>query len=623
MILFLDNAESILDPQGTDAQEIYGVVEELSRFGNICLCITSRISTIPSCHETLDIPTLSMDAARDTFYCVHKNGERSDLIDRILGQLDFHPLSVALLGTTAHHNTWNNNRLAREWDTHRTQMLRADHNESLAATIELSLASPMFRELGPDARDLLGVVAFFPQGVDEVNLDWLFPTRTTLKRLFSVASDRKSTFDKFCTLSLTYRSNGLVTMLAPLRDYLCPKDPRSSPLLPTIKKRYFRRLSVFINPDKPDFEKGRWITSEDMNIEHLLDVFTTIDANSGEVWATCAYFMQHLCWHKRRLVTLGPKIEGLPDGHPSKPQCLFDLSRLVGLVGNHVEAKRLLTHTLVLWRERGNNFQVAEMLRFLSIANRMLGLHEEAIQQTKEALGIYGQLNSILGQVWSLQQLAWLLHQDGLLDAAEEAASQTINLCGGEDQFVVCDCYRILGRISYSRGETRKAIDHFEAALRIASPSSWHDQLFWNHYDLAELFFKEGRFDDAHASAERATSHAINDPYRLGRAMQLRASFWYQQRRFEEAKSEALRAANVYERFGATRELGNCRSLLCDIEEGMREPATSGKLPETLTLSMRVKSLFSVCGPGHHPASSFVRTLPRAAQPAPGQRPDS
>ena len=182
----------------------------------------------------------------------------------------------------------------------------------MAATIELSLASPTFRELGFDARDLLGVIAFFPQGVDEKNLDWLFPA----------ISNRITMVDKFCVLSLTYRSGGFVTMLAPLRDYLRPEDALSSSLLQATKERYFSRLSIEVKPGKPGFEEGRWIKSEDVNVEYLLDTFTSIDPDSADVWNACRHFMQHLYWYNPRLVSLGPKVEGLPDDHPFKPLCL-------------------------------------------------------------------------------------------------------------------------------------------------------------------------------------------------------------------------------------------------------------------------------------------------------------
>ena len=288
VFLVLDNAESILDSQGTYAQEIYAALEELSQLNNICLCITSHISTIPADCETLDIPTLLIEAACDVFYRICRNGERSDQVDNILDQFDFHPLSVTLLATVAHHNKWDVNRLTGEWGKQRTGVLQIEHNKSLATAIELSLASHLFRELGLDARALLEDVAFFPQGVNEDNVDWLFST----------ISNRTNVFDRFCILSLTYRSNGFVTMLAPLRNHLFPSDPKSSSLLCTTKERYFTRMSVKIDPNKPNFGEAQWITSEDVNVEHLLEVFTTIDPNSGSVWGACVNFMQHLFWHK-------------------------------------------------------------------------------------------------------------------------------------------------------------------------------------------------------------------------------------------------------------------------------------------------------------------------------------
>ena len=562
MLIVLDNAESVLGLQGASAQEMYAVVEELSHFSNICLCITSRISTVPPDCETLDIPTLSMEAARDTFYRIYKHGKRSDPVNNILEQLDFHPLSITLLATVAQHSKWDTGRLTREWERRRTGMLHTQHLKSLATTIELSLASPLFRELGPDARALLGVTAFFPQGIDEDNLDWLFPTTPNITNIF----------DTFSILSLTYRSNGFVTMLAPLRDYFCPQDPMSSPLLCATRDHYFRRLSIDIYPGKPGYGEAEWITLEDTNVEHLFNVFASIDTGPGDIWDTCAHFLEHLDWHKARLVSLGSKIEELSDGHPSKPQCLYQLSQLFGSVGNEVESKRLLSHALEIWREQGNVRQVGQTLERLSNANWKLGLYKEGIQRAKEGLEVYEQLGDTVGQAKCLNCIAWLLCDDNQLDAAEEAAFRVIALLQEKgDQLVVCQCHRGLGHIYRSKGETEKAIHHYETALEIASPPDWHPELFWIHYSLAWLFFSQQRFDDTNAHIEHARLHAANTPYELGHAMDIQAKVWYEQHRFDEAKSEILRAADIYEKLGAAEDMEDCRELLRKIDDSMQK----------------------------------------------------
>ena len=568
MLIVLDNAESILDPQGADAQNIYAVVEELSQFDNIWLCITSRISTVPPDCKCFEVPTLSKDAARDTFYRIYDSGDQSDLVNVILEQLDFHPLSITLLATVGHQNKWDTNRLIREWERRRTSVLKTQHSNSLGATIELSLASPMFQELGPDGRALLGIVAFFPQGIDENNLEWLFPT----------ISNRTDIFDRFCILSLAHRSSGFFTMLAPLRDYLSPKDPMASPLLCATKECYFDRLSAEIDPEKPNFEESQWITSDDVNVEHLLDVFTTFDANSEGVWDACAGFMVHLFWHKKRLTVLGPRIEGLPGDHPFKPVCLFILAKLLGSVGNWVERKRLLVCALDLWRERRSDDFVAPALMVLSDTNRIIGLHEEGIRQAREALEIYERLGKTGDQADCLTKLAGLLGSENQFDAAEEAAFRAIALLPeGGGQFRVCQSHLALGDIYQSKGEIEKAIHHYEAIIGIAAPFNWNDNLFWAHFNLAHLFRDRGRFDDAQAHTERAKSHAVNNGYQLGSAMEMQATIWYEQRRLEEAKSETLRAADIYDQLEAAGDAEDCRAFVQLIEKALNTPVASGQ----------------------------------------------
>ena len=167
--------------------------------------------------------------------------------------------------------------------------------------------------------------------------------------------------------------------------------------------------------------------------------------------------------------------------------------------------------------------------------------------------------------------LALLLHDDKQLDTGEEAASRAIDLLLEKGQQVqVCQGHYVLGKIYTSKGNMEKAIHHFEVALGITSSLGAASRAFWIHFDLAKLFSREGRFNDAHTRAEQAKSHAVNNSYLLARASLLQVRFWYRQRMFEEAKYEALRALGVFEKLGATSNAERARKLLGRVDRNAR-----------------------------------------------------
>jgi tetratricopeptide (TPR) repeat protein len=317
----------------------------------------------------------------------------------------------------------------------------------------------------------------------------------------------------------------------------------------------------------------RWITSEDVNVEHLLDVFTSVDAKSNEVWDACARFVWHLHRHKRRLVVLGTKMKGLADDHPSKPQCLFRLSQLFYSVGNLMESRRLLAPTLKLWREQENDQNVAQTLKFLAYVNARSGHHAEGISQAEEASGIYERLNNTTGQAKSLQCLALLFVKDDQVDAAEETALRAIEVSGNQSRLY--EHHHILGHIYETRGDMEAAISHHETSLGIASSLNSQGKQIGILDCLVGLLLKVERFDDAQVYLERLKSDAVNDPLHLGRAEVMQARIWFHHGRLEEAKYEVLRVISVHEKLrGSVYVLEGCKEVLQEIEEKMN-PVTS------------------------------------------------
>jgi hypothetical protein len=152
--------------------------------------------------------------------------------------------------------------------------------------------------------------------------------------------------------------------------------------------------------------------------EHPVDVFTSADRNSDDVWCACADFIGYTFRREKRLVVPRPKIEELPKDYRSKPECLLELSQSFRSVGDYTENKQFLIHTSKLQREGGDGYLVVQTLMFLADTNRRLTLYEEGIQQAKESLGICEGLDHTVGQAHSFRSLAWLLHADNAKGAA-------------------------------------------------------------------------------------------------------------------------------------------------------------------------------------------------------------
>ena len=202
-----------------------------------------------------------------------------------------------------------------------------------------------------------------------------------------------------------------------------------------------------------------WITPDDANVEYLLDVFPSIDADSS-VWYACAKFMEHLHWHKLRFITLGPKSGAFLGDRPSKAQCLEDLS-------------------------------------------------------TKEASEIFERLGDTMTRAHCLIDLASSLCSDERLDVAEEAVSRAAGLLPEKGDQLRVTAFLVLYTIPEAR---QKAVSHFEVTLGIASSLNWRNTSFRVLFALAELLLDEGRFNDAYAHVECIKSHAGNDLYLLVRA---------------------------------------------------------------------------------------------------------
>jgi len=206
LLLILDGADSILDPLAVRAAETVAIIEEIGRCQDVCLITTSRMDAEIPGFLPIEVPVLSEDGARDTFYSLCNIG-RSSAVNGLIARLDFHPLSINLLAGAVHEKDWDEATLLKAWDDDKTNVLETCHHQCLRDVVESSLHSPSIQGLGATVRDALEAIAVFSGGVKENRLNSMFPGISGIGDAVAV----------LCKFSLLYRKDGFVKMLSPFR----------------------------------------------------------------------------------------------------------------------------------------------------------------------------------------------------------------------------------------------------------------------------------------------------------------------------------------------------------------------------------------------------------------------
>ena len=213
-MLVLDGVDSILDTLAPGAAEITTAIEEFGRCKHICLIATSRMDIRIQDFRHIEVPTLPADGARDAFYDRCRMG-RSTEVDKLLTDLDFHPLSIELLAGAVLENSWDESGLLKAWNDSKANVLTESGRQSLEDTIQSILLTPTIQGLGITARQTLEAIAPYPSGVRE----------SKLESRFSHISGVGEAANALCKFSLLYRQDGFVKMLSPFRFYFLESIP--------------------------------------------------------------------------------------------------------------------------------------------------------------------------------------------------------------------------------------------------------------------------------------------------------------------------------------------------------------------------------------------------------------
>lgn len=363
VLLVLDNLET---PWQGEQQRVEEFVAALAELPTVTLLVSLRGDELPSQPEwsrqlrprIFDLATAREVCLKIAPQCAELGKALDDLLEKIEGV----PLAVTLLAHEA-KSADDVHSLPVRWQQARTKMLQrgaGDHRtSSWQYSLQLSLDSPQMQR-NDHARRLFAVLSLLPSGLAGEDLTALLPddgleAAVTLKKL-----------------ALASTAEGRLRMLNPIREFgqqNCPPDPAD--LARAIK--HYTELAMLGERvgEKGGSDAIHRLTPEAPNLEAML-----LRGLATDDWERAA-------------------------------EAAILLSNFTGLTG--IGTNRILLSAAERAEAQENHFIQADCIFVLGINAFVRWQYEEARARYEQALPLYRQVGSVLGEancIWGLGDIA-------------------------------------------------------------------------------------------------------------------------------------------------------------------------------------------------------------------------
>ncbi|KAG1725884.1 uncharacterized protein EDB91DRAFT_80539 [Suillus paluster] len=217
--------------------------------------------------------------------------------------------------------------------------------------MHLSLSSPSIQKLGEDARRVLAIIAFLPQGLHDDLASDLLPSLPQADTICDV----------LCRQSLVYRQDSFIKMLAPIRYYVQDSLPPPDPIsLQEIRAFYYHTIEQ-CSRQRDNY--ADIVISDHLNIEHVVSFdLAHISDGTGDTYNACSQFLWFLQLHLPRPTTLTPAIFNIaesPSTWTQKACCLWYLGTLYGLLSQLTEMMKAFKAAEALYLTAGEHENAA------------------------------------------------------------------------------------------------------------------------------------------------------------------------------------------------------------------------------------------------------------------------